>query len=171
MYRYASRFNQIYKRSGNYIISYRTLQLLGNLLNECQQESLSRAQIPTAIGAQCVGTAALIKMKSMGIFTYLMIAQIAFNGFLCQILLLGMMSKVFVGSKRVQQHCNRVVCLYRGPGIHGMNRRLARRYIRSSGLIKAKFGSSNFIDSVTPLNCVDLANALTVQLLLISGKL
>lgn len=42
------------------------------------------------------------------------------------------------------------------------------KFFRSCGYMKVKFGSINFIDNCTALVCMDFANNLSLQLLLIS---
>src|SRR5688572_20787385 len=45
--------------------------------------------------------------------------------------------------------------------------RWRRRFYRSCVSIKAMFGSFNFVDALTPLNCIDMGNDLTVNFLLL----
>lgn len=78
-------------------------------------------------------------------------------GLLCHIV--GMMPKVFMRSKTIQQYCvaKRNIYLYRSKQIFSMQRILVRRYRRSLRFVRVKFGSTNFIQSLTPLTCVDPA--------------
>lgn len=45
------------------------------------------------------------------------------------------------------------------------------RFWRSCRIVKIKFGDNNFLESLTPLRCLDFAVGITVQILLFQGKL
>lgn len=45
-------------------------------------------------------------------------------------------------------------------------RKWAERFVKSCGLIKIKFGGNNFVEELTPLNCLSHATQLAVQILL-----
>jgi len=44
------------------------------------------------------------------------------------------------------------------------------RFYKSCQVIKIKLGSNNFLDALTPLNCLDFSVSLTAQLLLVLDK-
>lgn len=44
-----------------------------------------------------------------------------------------------------------------------------RRFYRSCNFIVYRFGSFNFIDHTTPLNCINMANKVNVQLLILGN--
>lgn len=50
-----------------------------------------------------------------------------------------------------------------------VNRKWTRQFLKSCGAIKMKFGGSNFVEMLTPLNCISHAVQLSVQILLL-GK-
>lgn len=46
-------------------------------------------------------------------------------------------------------------------------RRWAQQFLRSCGAIKMKFGGNNFVDRLTPLNCISHAVQISTQILLL----
>lgn len=80
---------------------------------------------------------------------------------------LGLLARIFEQSNSNSREFQAVTV----KRIHMDNRKEMRwnhRFILSCAPIKAKFGSINFIESETPLNCIDFSNALTVNLVLLS---
>lgn len=48
------------------------------------------------------------------------------------------------------------------------DRRWTRKFLKSCGAIKMKFGGNNFVDRLTPLNCISHSLQLSVQILLLT---
>lgn len=133
-------------------------------MNEVQQKVF----VTTIITASIVLHAALftltIRLARSG--DWLMCAFFAFlttDTLGVFVVLIGCMSKVHVTSHKMFEKLRCQACK-----LNKMDKRLWNRLNRSCTNIRVKFGSLNYIDRLTPLNCLDFANNLTYNILLLS---
>lgn len=84
---------------------------------------------------------------------------------LALLVLLGGLAKLHLQSAKFVQNIKE---LRRGIKGSLKQRKETGMLVKSFSLINAKFGSLNYIEPLTPLNCINLSNDLTVQLLLLS---
>jgi len=80
------------------------------------------------------------------------------------VVLVGGMVGVYLDSKSVFQ----ILWKRLGTNLPRNERKYLLKYYRS-WLIRINLGSSNFLDALTPLNCLSFAFSITVQILLISS--
>lgn len=168
------------------------LQVLGTLMNEIQQKAMVTSIITCAIWIHCLALNVLIKMPNghgdlIFFFVFLFLTVEAWGAVsVC----VGGWSQVYIQSEKNSQHFARNLaktkmparCLKQGNAFKQVASVVAssnmeagrRRYVlelkrfyKSCSYVKVKFGSLNFIERLTPLNCMDTSLALTVNLLLI----
>lgn len=146
------------------VIAYRTLYILGLLQNEIQKDPLSQVIATALIILQSVSTSTLIRVKSKsGIVFTIVLGLISMDTIIALIFILGVMAQVYTQSKDSLRNCKRALTYN-----FRIKPKWTQRFLISCAPIKVRFGSINFIDRMTPLNCVNFANNLTVQLLLVS---
>lgn len=146
---------------------YRVLEILAILMNEVQQKVLVTTLVVTAIPSTAVGVVLMIRVFKSGVDFIVLALAICLlaNGIMALVLLLGGMAKLYLESEKCCE-CIRKLCW--NSGYSRMNIRWIRLFSRSCRLITAKFGSLNFIEPLTPLNCIDFVSGLVVQLLLLN---
>lgn len=148
-------------------VKYRTFQLLADLMNDFQQKILVTLVIVLGIPLISCVMATFIR-NLQGDINYIILglgALIVPNGLLVLLLLLGGMAQLYMESKK----CLRCLSQYmKSIEKSRRDRKILLKHIQSFGIVKVKFGFQNFVDVLTPLNCIDETNFLTVQLLLLS---
>lgn len=140
---------------------YRTLQILGVLQNEIQQQFLLTELVVASIVLLSLCTTIVTKLGISGIVAVVCII-IVVDCLSILTVLLGGMAMVHSTSVKGTQQLMALLALEKA------NFKTRRMIYKSLVSIKMRFGSINFVDSLTPLKCIDYANSLTVQLLLLS---
>lgn len=145
---------------------YRTLQVLATLMNEVQKDMI----IPciTVIAIPCCAVSLTMVVRTPQQSGHLVESATVIMGlFECVFILLvifGGMAKVLSESEFTFQQLKRHLSLE--SSLAKWEIRWKRRFYKSCSNIKVKLGSINFIDRLTPINCINMANDFTVQLLL-----
>lgn len=136
-------------------------------MNEVQQRSVVTSLIVSGTPLTAVGAFVSIRaLQTMDDFALTGLGLLIFlNGGSALLFLLGNLAELHLQSLKSLQ-CMKD--LHRTVRLSLKERKYLKRLVKSCSLIKAGFGSNNFVESLTPLNCIDFANCLTVQLLLLS---
>lgn len=149
---------------------YRTQQLLGIMMNDVQQKALLTVSVISAIILGSVGGAVsvtILKNPSSYpnkdfVLAFLLVVISASD--MTLVFVIGSMGHIYVGSKEFLAALkNTKVTSY----YSNQEQKLLTRYGRSFMPIKAMFGSLNFIETSTPLTCIQFTNDLMVQFLLL----
>ncbi len=82
--------------------------------------------------------------------------------------LFTLMSKPYTVSEKVVKELSKKNGTFNIRSREPKGKHFLKRVYWSLSFIKVKFGSFNFVDSLTPLNLVHFANELTVQILLLT---
>lgn len=147
-------------------LNYRKLQVGAIMMNEVQQKVLLTLVITASIVMFPISANLLIRnsQAESNIFVLALPGVILVGSILVMLFVLGGMSQLSLYSELYIRHGKQLPVKY--PRI-AIERRLSLKFWRSCSIITAKFGSINFVDVLTPLNCIDFANHLTLQLLLL----
>lgn len=144
---------------------YRRIQLLASLCNEIQQKIIVPAVIAGTITSVGFGLPILVltPRTSENVALLVTVFAIVLSTMSFMIFCLGGFVDVYKESKISLE-------IVRSNIWHlsvRKNREWAMRVLWSCGLIKIKFGGNNFVEELTPLNCLSFATQLAVQLLLL----
>lgn len=151
------------------IIIYRHIQLLTAINNDIQQKTLLSLVISCAITIQALGMTSFVNLK----WNYdnadgILIAAILVTAGLGLIMVfLSGVASIYKTSIKV---VDRLTCQLAKSKFRLYTRREYQQrciLLRSCAPVKIRFGSINFVDQLTPLNCMEWANDVTVQLLLL----
>lgn len=161
------RFSKIYfsAREFRRVCEYRYIQQVANLCNDIQQKIVISTLLSGAIVLLGVNLALLIRFTSGPGNTSL----IMITGTTCVetgvflIFSLHGMAEINHHSKSNLQRLKGRLFLITGRE----NRRWTQRFIKSCAAIKIKFGGNNFVERLTPLNCISHALQISVQILLL----
>lgn len=148
-------------------LKYRYMQLLGILGNEILHVTIT-VILASAIFLQTFSMTILVKMDGHDnnwILTFIL-AVILIEAVMILIFLIGGMGEVCVTSKIIFLTLKKKMCQeYLNGQRH--TKRAVRILCRSYAPIRICFGEINFIDRVTSLHCIDFANCLSNQCLLL----
>lgn len=152
-------------------VQYRTLQYLGILVNEILKTSIVTAMMICSIFTQAFSCVLLILMfdSHKTWIEFLMATVILGDSVPILVILVGGLARVWVISSQVLKNVRRHTLIRSTKCITSGKPKL--KFLNSCSCIRVGFGDLNFVDQTTPLNCVDFANNLTVQLLLLRSKL
>lgn len=143
---------------------FRHIQLLATLCNEIQQKVVIPIMMIGTIIAVAVGLSFAVHTPitsgNLPVLVILMIGGVDSALFL--IFGLGGLAQVYKESSVTFEKITTTFATQTGRKL-----KWARRYLRSCAPIKMKFGGNNFVDEVTPLNCISHAIQLSVQILLL----
>lgn len=151
------------------ILARRQIQVLVALSNHISQDSALTSLIIAAIGGVSGGLAMIIRIPwtSEQIFLIFIFVCCITNGFMIIGVCLSGMVVVYRESKNLKHKVMRNTC-----GQFETSRRdgkLRKCFWRSVPLTKIKFGASNYVDELTPLNTLNFSMGLAVQFLLLTG--
>lgn len=148
---------------------YRRVQILAQAGNALQQKSLVTVIVVGAILVQSICMTFLIRGKWTIGTGFAMGESVLHVGNCVSILLMytGGLASIYGESKDLLQKRFKEAMAKQGQSRRMT--RYVRRFIKSCPLIKIKFGSLNFFDELTPLKCIDFANHLTVNTLLLTS--
>lgn len=143
---------------------FRHVQLLSNLCNEIQQKLM---MIPII--------SSTIIVSSFSLATLAHIHFSADNLIIAGILVLAVMDATLVslfclgGMVLVNKKSKVLIHKFKSYRHHSeleMEKLWIRKFAKTCMPIRMKFGSSNFVESLTPLKCLNCAARLTIQILL-----
>lgn len=146
------------------MLHYRTLQILATMMNDIQQMSLVSPIITFAIPLTAFAASVLIRSLQR-IDRYAVVAvtaNVLINGAAALLLILGCMAQLLQESEKCLKNINTIVADF--PEVNGRN--AFKKFFKSCPVVKAKFGSINFVERLTPVNCINFINDLTLQMLL-----
>lgn len=160
------KWEEVYKK-------YRQIHILAKLGNDVQQMTLTVGTIALGIISQPISLVALIRLQysASTLIPFMFVGLTFLETVLFMVVCVGGWSGsgIYQESKVLLRAYNRHIVEFTAIGEWTGNRnRWAQRFIKSCQLIKIRFGSLNFIEERTPLNCLDFANNLTVELLLLT---
>lgn len=147
------------------LLVYRHVQLLANVSNNIQQHAIISAPLVECTIAAGVTLAFLVQTAgtpdNMPALVIMIMACVDSTLFL--FLCLGTLAIVYKESRftlqRIKVNLTNIGCR--------MERRWTRKFLRSCSIIKMKFGENNFVDELTPLNCLSHALQICMQVLLV----
>lgn len=154
---YKSNCYSVYKTG----LMYRHLQVLARIMNIVQQGVHMTVLIVAAVIIQAVSSTILVRIPVTlrNVPNILVFSIILVDATLACVVCLGGLAAVHSESEKVYQKM-------KAKEVNGHSI-WQHRFLKSCQLIKIRFGSFNYVDRETPLNCINMANALTVQLLLL----
>lgn len=136
-------------------------------MNEIQQKIPMSVIVVAGILAQSLSMTTLVKLpwKSDNILSLILYAGVLINCILAMSVTLGGMAGILGQCENTLKnlHSHNTLTASR------KEQRCRKIFYRSCMAIKVRFGSINFVDQLTPLNCINFANDMTLNLLLV-GK-
>lgn len=144
---------------------YRQIEVIANLCNEIQQ----KAQLPTIIAGSIatlsISMAFLVQTPAtqQNIPPLLLMLLAGANASLFLIFCVSGLAQVYRESSKALED----IKLYLAKASQIRERRWLKRFVKSCGIIKMKFGGNNFVEELTPLSCISHAIELSVQILLL----
>ncbi len=160
----STRSNNIYKN----VVVYRQFQILNTLSNLIQRNCLGLLiVVGIIVMASCIGL--LVGFfngaeNDTNIFLVAALVILTVDGILCYLVYLGGLVLVYTDCKRRLEFAKR---LEWGCGSNA-DRRWVKRFWKSCDVLKTRFGEDNYLEELTPLNCIDMVFNLAVQFLLLS---
>lgn len=144
---------------------YRHIQLLTNLSNDIQQKWIIPAPLFGALVGSGAGLAVLVQIpaSSENLVILLIMAIIWADFILFLLICLGTFATLYKESKATVQK----IKLSLAEISDRIERIWARKFLRSCGALKVKFGANNFVEELTPLNCLSYSLQISVQILLL----
>lgn len=146
-------------------VRYRTLQVLGILMNEIQKRAIVSTLI--VLGIPLLSFCCTLLLTSSGsslhIFGFFAVAGLLMIAVF--LIVLGGMSQLHQESKKCIMKCSSCPCRKTSRNEY----KWQRNFLASCTLIKANFGEINFVDYLTPLRCIDFSMNLTVSLVLLNN--
>ncbi|CAL8146970.1 unnamed protein product [Orchesella dallaii] len=148
-------------------VTYRNIQVLALLTNILVNTAVT-GLVFCSILIVALGLAGFVRLEwvSCNFLSLAFCFMMGVNGMFTLIVLLGGMVGVYMESKSVFQALRRnlSVCI-----TEKYKRKFLSRFYKSCRFIRINLGSINFVDTLTPLNCVNFAVNLAVQVLLITN--
>jgi len=144
---------------------YRVIQILALWTNIILNRTLV-SLISASITLLALGLAGFVRLEwsSSNLMPLVVSLIMVMDAGLAVVVLLGGMVGVYLESKRVFQILGERL----STDLPRIERMYLQKFYRSCRLIRINLGSSNFLDALTPLNCLNFAVSITVQILLIS---
>lgn len=155
------------EKSGAYkpISIYRHIQLIASLYNDIQQ----RQALPTLILGSTVFFAVSLAFLVQTSFSTenlsitILMSLMCVDGAFFILLSMSTLAAVFKESRVASQKITSDLSNITGR----MEQRWARKFLKSCGAIKIKLGGNNFVEELTPLNCLSHGVQAAVQILLL----
>lgn len=150
-------------------VRYRTLQVLGVLMNEIQRTTIVTSLVISSILLVSFGLTmlALVPITDENLPILGISFMMTPSGVAVLLIVLGLLADVFEQSRLNSRQFQAVMAKR-----FGMESRKdaawKRGFFLSCAPVKVKFASINFIESKTPVNCIDFSNMLTVNLVLLN---
>lgn len=149
-------------------VRYREIQLLSNLQTEVEAGVIMPFLIFFTTGA-VAATPAIFKGISCTMDNFVLIVYLSYSFFgslVAIIFVIGGQADVWKESKRMFEDMDRSMVREIVKGIP-VTRAEKKFWNSCRNLIKVNFGINNYFESITPLNCLNWAVAMSVQILLI----
>lgn len=148
-------------------VIFRHLQLVANLCNDVLQSRIVPATIAGAVIVFGVSLAIVVNLisKQGNVYILLLMAIICVETVFYLIFGLRGLAEVYDLSKRSLQIVRIHIITVRGR----LRRRGTRQFVKSCWVIRMKFAGNNFVEMLTPLNCIIHATQIAVQIPLL-GK-
>ncbi|CAL8140077.1 unnamed protein product [Orchesella dallaii] len=151
---------------------HREIQVMATIFNKIQQGSLMTVAIvqPVILLALCSFTLLKTPWNGDTVGVLAQFSLIVFDTALVVMVTLGGMAKVHNASKEaIDAMKQNVNCMANSSNnfVTMKGFKWQRKFVESCSPIKVKFGTDNFVEDDTPLNCISQAFDLTVQLLLL----
>jgi len=144
------------------LFMYRHIQCLANLNNIIGQKFLLGVVVTDTVAiAFCFLGLLRLKLLHENIAVVFVIGALLLNSIICLLVLSGGLVHVYIESKLV-------LCKLKRVHIYGFDGKWKARFLKSCPFIKTKIGANNFLEEQTPLNLIDVALQLTVEILLSS---
>lgn len=149
------------------LTAYRYLQLVANLCNDYLKSRVVPATMAGTVMVFGVSLAIVIKLFSQqgNTFFLLLMATICVETAFYIMFGFRGLAEVHDLSKRSLQIAKKRTATIRGS----LKRKWTRQFVKSCWVIRMKFGGNNFVEMLTPLNCISHATQIAVQILLV-GK-
>lgn len=169
MFVFFSRFyyNYVTKESDVHwkMLTYRHIQLLATLSNEIQQKWVIPGSIliSTVVFGFSLAFVVKIPAEKENIPGLGLMFLLCLDTGIFLLLCLGTFADVYKQSKLTSQKLRADLA-----NIVGKSRsKWAQRFLKSCGVIKMKFGGNNFVEELTPLNCLHHGLEMSVQIILL----
>lgn len=143
---------------------YRQLQIFNVLYNFVQERCLDAFIFSTMFLISICFSLLVSYHNKINIAMLVTFLNVLVNSTVAVVLFLGCMLSAPIESKEKLAYIRRLDLTHTSTAV----RKWTRRFWRSCGPIKIKFGGNNFLEKLTPLRCLDYAINLTVQFLLLS---
>lgn len=144
---------------------YRHIQLLTIICNNIRQKVMLTAGMVGSIITAGTGLAVIIRTPCTpdSLPVILVMGLLSLNTCLFMLFCLGEMAELYMVSKQACKNIKLII-----PSVSSQRtRKLTGSYLRSCGPLRSKFGGNNFVEELTPLNCMSHAFQLAVQILLL----
>lgn len=135
-------------------------------MNEIQGAELIVVLIPIIVVCQAFTLVVIVitpinsnNLQTLGMFTVLQLTSLFYI-----IFVVGRMAQIYNESRICLMEAKRQLLVTNNKLVQ----KQMQRFYKSCSTVVVKFGSVNFIDSFTPLRCLQFANSLTSNLLLLS---
>lgn len=150
---------------------YRQVQLLGGLHNDVQSGAIMGVIIAAPLFIIPMGTMITIRFPwtSENLLLLVISGYLTWAATVSGLFIIGGQAGVWKDSNMLVEMVDKLSIKNLISGSSSRQERKWRKIFWRScrNLIKVKFGSSNFVEEKTPLNCLNCAISLTVQLLLL----
>lgn len=158
---------------------YRQLQLLGSLNNEIQQGIVLTIMLVDGVFLHALSLSSVVRLfkqfsegHPLPMIPFSVFLMVTIDTLLLVIVTFGGMSAVYRESKHIIKRKAKwhIHSCFDTPSAYSrMDLKWQEKFHKSCPLVKVKFGGNNFIEELTPLNCINMAVGMTVQLLLLKG--
>lgn len=152
-------------------VIYRELQLIGTLQTDVQAGALMSMIILIATFDIAISSSMVVRLpwNQENIIMILLFAYIALGCVLGVLVILGGHAQVWEESKNMFRNLDRLLVKRRMLGMRYSRTEYKwqkRFWLSCRNFIKVKFGVHNFVENETPLNCLNCAIGMGVQILL-----
>ncbi len=144
---------------------FRSMQLLTGLINELQAGSLIPVivSLTTLISAFALST--LVKGSNSDMLFVATLFLLLADCCLVVLVILGQMAIMHSRSRTILDTMKRRTTVF----LSALDRKWEQRFYRSCSYLKFMIGSVNFVDELTPLNCLQFSVTLSVNVLLLTA--
>ncbi len=146
--------------------TFRHIQLLNAMLNEFHQDKLVFVITVTPIFVVAFALVTFVKSPNADIMYLATLTIIIIDGFLAILITLGQMAILHSKSHEVIKY---MLCKHGSQSTRN-SRRSELTFYKSCLPLRVKMGTGNFIESLTPLNCLGHSLNLSVNVLLLGGR-
>ncbi|CAL8146057.1 unnamed protein product [Orchesella dallaii] len=153
-------------------MSFRHIQILIQMLNTLQQGYFMYNLMVPAILIQALSLTCLLKqpvvMEAIVPISVYLITVI--DSMYNTMISMGGMAAICNESKRCLASIRKYDRCLKQHIVQTKELKWWRRFCKSCDFLKIRFGTNNFLEALTPLNCIDFGNNLAVQVLLLEAS-